>query len=142
MRVVLDTNVFVSGIFFGGKPGRLLELWRDGHFELVTTRAIHGEYSETAAAMHARYPQTDPAPFLDGVRRLALFLVPFALSEPVCADPDDDMFVAAALVSGAGTIVCSGDAHLLAVSGFRGICVLKPAQLLALLVEQRAGPQR
>ena len=33
MKVVLDTNVFVSGVFFGGTPGRVLEAWRDGTTE-------------------------------------------------------------------------------------------------------------
>lgn len=36
MRVVLDTNVFVSAVFFGGIPGKVLDLWRDGHIELLT----------------------------------------------------------------------------------------------------------
>ncbi|WP_419937339.1 PIN domain-containing protein [Candidatus Palauibacter sp.] len=35
MRVVLDTNVFVSGVFFGGHPGSVLEAWRDGRVEVV-----------------------------------------------------------------------------------------------------------
>lgn len=35
MRIVLDTNVFVSGVFFGGVPGRILEAWRDARVQLV-----------------------------------------------------------------------------------------------------------
>ena len=37
MRVVVDTNVFVSGVFFGGPPGRVLAAWRDGTIEVVVS---------------------------------------------------------------------------------------------------------
>jgi len=47
------------------------------------------------------------------------------LSEPVCEDPCDDMFLAAAIASRTRLIV-SGDKHLLRVSGWRGITVLTP----------------
>lgn len=40
MRIVLDTNVFVSAVFFGGVPGRILEAWRDGRFHLVLSAEI------------------------------------------------------------------------------------------------------
>jgi predicted nucleic acid-binding protein len=47
------------------------------------------------------------------------------LEGQVCADPDDDKCLACALASGAGIIV-SGDKHLVDVSGYRGIEVLRP----------------
>jgi len=50
---------------------------------------------------------------------------PAALDGRIRTDPDDDKFLACALASGAGTIV-SGDKHLLSVSGYRGIEVLRP----------------
>ncbi|MBI2403438.1 MAG: PIN domain-containing protein [Gemmatimonadetes bacterium] len=37
MRVVVDTNVLMSGVFFGGVPGRILEAWRDGKLTLVVS---------------------------------------------------------------------------------------------------------
>ncbi len=48
---------------------------------------------------------------------------------PVSADRDDDVFLACALAGGAAVIV-SGDRHLLAVSGWRGISVLSPRRFL------------
>ena len=50
-------------------------------------------------------------------------------SEPVCSDPDDDKFLACAIASGSRIIV-SGDKHLIKVSGFEGIEVLKPSQFV------------
>lgn len=43
MKVVLDTNVLLSGIFFGGTPGRILEEWQNGRFEVLVSRAILDE---------------------------------------------------------------------------------------------------
>ena len=40
MKVVLDTNVFVSGVFFGGPPLKILEAWRDGKVQLLLSPAI------------------------------------------------------------------------------------------------------
>ena len=40
VRVILDTNVFVSGAFFGGIPARILGAWRDARVQLVSRRAV------------------------------------------------------------------------------------------------------
>ncbi|WP_367401603.1 PIN domain-containing protein [Geoalkalibacter halelectricus] len=42
MRIVLDTNVFISGIFFSGPPHRIFQSWRDGRIQLVLTPEILG----------------------------------------------------------------------------------------------------
>ena len=51
MRVVLDTNVLVSGIFFAGVPGRLLEAWADDKYELVLSPSIFDEYLRACARL-------------------------------------------------------------------------------------------
>lgn len=54
---------------------------------------------------------------------------PAKLSQSVCVDPDDDKFIACALASKCRLII-SGDKHLLNVSGFRGIQVMKPREFV------------
>ena len=44
MKIVVDTNVIVSGVFFGGSPGAVLEAWRDGSVELVVSPQILEEF--------------------------------------------------------------------------------------------------
>jgi predicted nucleic acid-binding protein len=44
MKVVIDTNVLASGVFFGGPPARVLEAWRDGAIDLVVPPEILEEY--------------------------------------------------------------------------------------------------
>ena len=40
MKIILDTNVIISGIFFSGPPSQILEAWRDGKFKLVLSQQI------------------------------------------------------------------------------------------------------
>ena len=65
MRIVLDTNVLVSGIFFSGPPLRILEAWRDNTLQLVVSTDILDEYQRVAAILGEKYSQVDISPILD-----------------------------------------------------------------------------
>lgn len=130
MKAIVDTNVVLSGFFFGGLPGRVLEAWRDDRFTLVLSTPILAEYREAGAEFEASYGGADFEAFA------ALLLVncevveaPEHLPQPVCADPDDDKFLACALAAGVRVIV-SGDRALRAVSGWNGIKVVSPREFL------------
>lgn len=129
-RVILDTNVFLSGIFFGGVPGRILEAWQTGHFALVLSPAILAEYHRAGVELAVRYPQAAALldPLLAIVAQSATVVNAPELSEPVSVDPDDDKFLACAVASRTRVIV-SGDKHLLRVSGWNSIEVLTPRQM-------------
>jgi uncharacterized protein len=49
VKVVIDTNVVISGLFFGGIPGQILSAWNAGQIELVLSAAILAEYREVGA---------------------------------------------------------------------------------------------
>ena len=125
MRVVVDTNVFVSGVFFAGIPGKILEAWRDGRITLVTSPKILDEYRRVGDLLSARYEGVDLQPFLSLVATAGLVVEDIDLPQPVSDDPDDDKFLASARAAGA-EIVVSGDKHLIGVSEWRGIEVLTP----------------
>lgn len=57
MKLVLDTNVLVSGIFFGGVPGRVLTAWSVGEVDLVLSPAIVDEYRRVGAALAIRHAE-------------------------------------------------------------------------------------
>jgi putative PIN family toxin of toxin-antitoxin system len=57
VTVVIDTNVLISGIFFGGLPGRVIEAWVAGNVELVPSPAILEEYHRVGAELVGRYPE-------------------------------------------------------------------------------------
>lgn len=125
MRIVLDTNVLISGLFFGGPPFKILEAWRDGQFELVVSPEILEEYYRVGDNLRSRYPEVDIKPVLEFVTINAEIVSPPDLDEPICVDPDDDKFFTCA-IAGHCSVIISGDKHLLDKSGFNGISVQKP----------------
>jgi len=129
MRVILDTNVLVSGIFFTGPPHQVLKAWYDGKLQLVISPEIFSEYLRVGATLAEQFPPVDLGKILELVKNKAIMVVAAALPEQICSDPDDDKFLACACVSKCNLIV-SGDKHLLQVSGQSGIRVLKPRQFV------------
>ena len=129
MKIVLDTNVFISGIFFSGPPHRILQSWRNGRVQLVLTPEIFEEYRRVAEVLQEKFPAVDLIRLLELLLVQAEMCQAEPLPEVVSADPDDDKFIACALSSGSKLIV-SGDKHLLDVDGYRGIEILKPRAFL------------
>lgn len=125
MRIILDTNVLVSGIFFSGPPFRILNAWRDNRLQLVMSTDILAEYQRVAVILSQKYPQVDLHSILDLLTVNSEIVAAPPLAAPICDDPDDDMFIACALASHTSFIV-SGDKHLLNTDGYQGIQVLKP----------------
>jgi putative PIN family toxin of toxin-antitoxin system len=125
LKVVMDTNVFVSGVFFSGPPYQILKAWQEGEFELVVSQEILDEYRRVGEILGEERPKVDLNPILNFVIEHAKVYKPAKLKGPVCEDPDDDKFFACAIASGSKVIV-SGDKHLLKVSGYAGVEVLRP----------------
>jgi uncharacterized protein len=129
LKVVLDTNVFVSGVFFSGPPYQVLKAWRDGKIQLAVSPEIFEEYHRVGEILAEDHPNLDLKPVLDYILLNAEVHSAPSLPEAVCEDPDDDKFLACALAS-ESIVVVSGDKHLLNVSGYRNIEVLKPRDFI------------
>lgn len=125
MKVVLDTNVFLSGVFFGGLPYAILRAWRNRKLSLVYSPDILDEYRRTGEKLARQFEGVDLDPFLALVVTEGKLFVSPALLEAVCDDPEDDKFFACAIASKCKVII-SGDKHLLKATGYHGIEVLKP----------------
>ena len=125
MRAVLDTNVVMSAIFFGGVPFKVLNAWHNGEFELVVSEAVMAEYREIAARMKAKFPSIESEIWMRYIEDHATMVSAVPLATQVCEDADDDVFLACAIAACA-KIVCSGDKHLLACNGWNGVEVLTP----------------
>jgi predicted nucleic acid-binding protein len=67
VRVILDTNVFVSGVFFSGPPYRILEAWRDGKLQLVASQEILEEYQRIGEILAEQFPGVNLQPIIDPV---------------------------------------------------------------------------
>lgn len=126
MRIVLDTNVVMSAVFFGGVPGKILAAWKGGRLTLVVSPSILDEYRRVGALLAAQYQGVDFEPFASLLAIHAEVVdAPEHLPEAVGQDPADQKFLTCALGAGV-TCIVSGDRHLLSTSGWQGIEVLRP----------------
>lgn len=129
MRVLLDTNVLISGILFRGLPRSLLERAMRGELDLVTSLALLDEL-ERVLVDRFHIPRELARLARGELESLAEVLAPDEVPS-VSRDPDDDQVLAAAVTGGAEAIV-TGDRDLLVLRAHRGIAILTPAELDAL----------
>ena len=121
MRVVLDTNIFISGFRSGGKPKLAFERAMDGTYTLVVTEDLLLEIEDVLSRKFG-WPRATVESTLERVVSRAEVVSPeFVLDE--CADADDNRILEAA-VEGRANYIVSGDKHLLRMKRFRGVEVL------------------
>lgn len=125
MRVVLDTNVVASGLFFSGPPSVILEEVFSGKVAIVLTAEIIDEYKRVVAELAKRYPKVDAEALLDEIIRRGEVRPSIMLLHFVCVDPHDDKFFECA-VAGEAKLIVSGDRHLLDASGTFDVEVMSP----------------
>ena len=125
MRVILDTNVFISGIFFSGPPSQILKAWANQSLQIVLSQQILDEYQRVSEELSSKFQEIDILPIIELVTIHGKFIDTQGLDISVCEDPDDDKFLECA-VAGKCKIIISGDKHLLKLSGYKGISVMSP----------------
>lgn len=90
MKVVLDTNVLISGIYFGGLPGKILEAWGARQLKLLVSTEVIQEYLNVAVRLTDRYPGVEYEGVLDLIIQNAELVQTSCLPEPISEDSDDD----------------------------------------------------
>ncbi len=132
-RAVLDTNVLVSGLCFGGPPAQILRLALYAKIELCTSPVLIDEFQEV---MKLKFPHRE-AEVAGTLNELALLWeIVSTEGHPrlsiIVDDPDDDRVLEGAVAAGAAAIG-SGDKHLLGLKRYHGIDILPPSRFLDLL---------
>lgn len=137
MRLVLDTNVVLSGLIWRSHPRRLLDLAKEEAVSLYTSSALLDELADVLSrekwtAMLATR-QTDAAYLMRRYGVLAKVVRPKDIGRVVPNDPDDDAVIACALTASADLIV-SGDKHLHSLGGkYNGIRIVRPAEAVRII---------
>lgn len=133
MKLVVDSNVVLSGLLWRGAPHRLIEQVRDDKVELFSSPALLSELAEVLGRPQfsdALARSRSSAKFvLSEIQAMVTLVYPSQLPIPVCRDPDDDEVLATALAAQADLIV-SGDKDLLILASFQGISIVTPAMAL------------
>ncbi len=128
-RVVLDSNVIVSGLGWSGPPARILDAALDGQLLLVTSPPLLAELRRVLG-----YPKL--AKVIDGAQQLvdlveasSVVVLPTRVLAVVGDESDNRVLEAA--VEGAADYIVSGDDHLLGLGTFQRIPVLPPGEFVA-----------
>lgn len=122
MRIVIDTNVVISAVFFGGIPRRIIEAVMEGRFCVCGTVSIIEEYEEVIREMIERKQGTLRRDMLTPfIKRIEIVNVITPVG--ICRDPDDDKFISCAIDARAKYIV-SGDKDLLVLEKYRDIEII------------------
>lgn len=131
LRVVLDTNVLVSGLL-GGTATEVMRRWRHGASDLVVSEDILGEYEAVLTRPKFKLPPWLVQELLGYIRAQAKWAIPTSVLEFELRDPADIKFLRAAL-SGQADLVVSEDKDLLEVGDFHGVRIVPPWDLLSFL---------
>lgn len=122
MRVVIDTNIIVSG-YLGGSLEAIIVAWKSGKFTLVVSAAIVDEYLKVLKRPKFKIERAELDDFSALLLDKAEFVIPLEEINAVPADTTDNKFLEAAIAGKVGVIV-SGDGHLLELKTFRDISII------------------
>lgn len=133
-RVVVDTNVLISALVFGGKPRQVTDLLSEGAIDAVVSVEI---LTELKRKILSKFPA-----FAGELKQLEKLLERDArivklgsIQVTICRDPDDNMFLETAVLGHCQYIV-SGDKDLLALETYKGVGILRPTEFLELISKQ------
>jgi putative PIN family toxin of toxin-antitoxin system len=125
--VVLDSNIYVSALVFGGNPRAILELAEERLFEVSVSDAIKADV-ERVLGLKFSWPKERISDATAYLWTLAHAISPQQTVSD-CTDPDDNRVLECALEAHAQAII-TGDNHLLKLHPYREISILTPKQFL------------
>lgn len=127
ISAVLDCNVYISALVFGGNPRKIIELAEQGPFEIYISPPIRRDV-ERVLEIKFKWPKARVREATSYFWTLAQQVFP-QQTVADCVDPDDNRVLECALDAKAQVIV-TGDNHLLRLHPYRGISILTPTRFL------------
>ena len=127
MKIVLDTNVFISGIFWKGASNKVIFNWKEGKFTLVTSLEAISEIIKVLKDFKIKLPDDMIREWVDLIVRNSIIVEPKEKINIVKDDPKDNIFIETA-VAGNVEYIISQDKHLLKLKEFRGIKIITPEE--------------
>jgi putative PIN family toxin of toxin-antitoxin system len=128
-KVVLDTNVLISAIVFGGKPREILNRIIKGQIQFAISKDILNEMEGVLSGRKFQYPEQVIQVIRKAVEELGEFVIPKKKVKKIVKDPDDNKILECALAAEADLII-SGDIHLLELKQYKNIQIVSPSEYL------------
>jgi putative PIN family toxin of toxin-antitoxin system len=134
LRIVFDSNVYISALLFKGIPGKILDMALKNEIILITSDEI---VTETVRILREKFkwPEHNIDKF---VRRLSDISenIRLAIKLNVIKERESDNRVLECAVSGEASLIVSGDKHLLKLKRYKNIPIVRPIYLTYLIKEE------
>ena len=127
LRIVFDTNVYISAALFGQRAERVMQLASVGQIQLIVSEAILSELRRKLREKMA-WPESRIQLFVDVILELAVLVEPTITLDIVPDDEDDNRILECAVAGEAGLIV-TFDKDLLRLKSYEMIGIMTPRQL-------------
>ena len=125
MKIVVDTNVIISGVFFNGLPYRFLNEIVSNEIEIVASEEIINEYYNISEELvESKTGKFNKELFDIVIDKIKIINTQTKIN--VCRDPDDNKFLECA-VDGRAIYVVSGDKDLLTIQQYQGVLIVSVA---------------
>ena len=130
IRTVIDTNVIISAILFGGIPGELISLWKSGHIQPLTSKDIIDEYIKVLTYQKFKLSEKEINYILYNEILPYFEVITLKPGQAIIQkDPSDDKFLHCAN-AGRASVIISGDQHLINLKSYGKIKILTLSQFL------------
>lgn len=131
IRVVVDSNVWISGLIFGGQPEKIIKLFAEGHILLIVSAEL---LSELRRKIIEKFPLF--APNLDlleaSILNDAIVVKLGSRTINISRDPDDNKVIETAVIGNCNYII-SGDNDLLIIGSYKNIRIVNPTDFLNII---------
>jgi putative PIN family toxin of toxin-antitoxin system len=131
-KVVIDTNIFVSGFGWNGKPEEVLKLIKDRQIVNYSSAEIFEEIRRVVSYPKLRFPEPLQITILEFVLFYSEFVAPQKRFFTVTEDPDDNKFLECAIEAKVDYII-SGDPHLLDMKKSKTVKIVTPREFLDII---------
>jgi len=133
LRVVLDSNVYISALLFAGIPYKILNLAIKGKIKLIISREI---IEETVKVLRNKFywPEHNIDKFIRRISHICE-IVKISQKIDIIKDNVNDNNILECAVNGKANLIISGDKHLLSLKIFEGIPIRNPKYFTYLIKE-------
>ncbi len=136
IKAVLDTNIIISGIIFGGKPRQILETSLKGFTQIYISEDIISELKGVLQRPKFKQPPEIIEIIISEFISISEWIDPAEHFNVIDIDPDDNIFLDCAFASESEYII-SGDKHLLDLKNWKGTKIVTPDQYLKALLKRK-----
>jgi putative PIN family toxin of toxin-antitoxin system len=139
VRIVVDTNIVISGLLWSGPPQQLINLARAREIDLYSSVPLIAELAEVISredfAGRVRAAGLSAAELVEDYARLARLVIPAEIRPTVLDDPDDDNVLACAL-AGQADLIVSGDKGLRGLKTYQRMPIVSAIDALSRILRR------